>query len=188
MTESTAMVALSFEQRQQLLFANDVALLAKCEIDRYRASGPGGQHRNKTDSAVRLRLQSLGLMAIAEDSRSQHDNKEMAVRRMRGQVACKVRVAIDVTSYVPSARLLAFLAAGTKLLGEKTRQKPDFWASIAELLDVFAAVGAEIAATAQLLGITSGATSKMLLHDDTVARTVNEMRRQFGLRALISNH
>jgi hypothetical protein len=185
MSHPAAIAALSFEQREQLLFANDAALLAKCEIDRYRASGPGGQHRNKTDSAVRLRLKSLGLTAIAEESRSQHDNRDTAVRRMRGQVACKVRVAIDMTSFVPSARLQAFLAAGTKPLGEKTRQKPEFWAPMAELLDLFAAAGAEVAATAQLLGITSGATSKMLLHDDSVARTVNDMRRQFGLRALV---
>ncbi|HRC56200.1 MAG TPA: peptide chain release factor-like protein, partial [Kofleriaceae bacterium] len=58
-------------QREALLLATDNALLAQCEVDRYRASGPGGQHRNKTESAVRIRHLPTGVSAIAEESRSQ---------------------------------------------------------------------------------------------------------------------
>ncbi len=53
----------------------DEQLLAQCEVDTYRASGPGGQKRNKTSSAVRLRHLPSGLLVIAEESRSQHENK-----------------------------------------------------------------------------------------------------------------
>jgi RF-1 domain len=178
-------VAMTFAERELLLFASDAALLAKCEVDRYRASGPGGQHRNKTDSAVRLRMLSLKLTAIAEESRSQHDNKDTAVKRMRAQVACKVRVEVVTHGYEASSRLREMLTAGTKPLGEKTKVKPEFWAPMAELLDVFFASKAQVATAAQLLGISSGALSKMLLHEDTVAKSVNEMRQQFGLRPLV---
>src|SRR3954466_14357694 len=58
-------------------------LLAQCHVDTYRASGPGGQKRNKTSSAVRLRHGPTGLIIIAEESRSQHENKARALRRLR---------------------------------------------------------------------------------------------------------
>src|ERR1044071_5173690 len=57
-------------------------LLAQCEVDTYRASGPGGQKRNKTSSAVRLRHTPTGLIVIAEESRSQHENKAKALKRL----------------------------------------------------------------------------------------------------------
>src|SRR6516165_9437973 len=62
---------------------SDAELLAQCEVDTYRASGPGGQKRNKTSSAVRLRHPPTGLMVIAEESRSQHENRARALRRLR---------------------------------------------------------------------------------------------------------
>src|SRR5437899_10680650 len=61
----------------------DAALLAQCEVDTYRASGPGGQKRNKTSSAVRLRHTPTGLITIAEGSRSQHENTANALTRLR---------------------------------------------------------------------------------------------------------
>src|SRR5216110_2426333 len=61
----------------------DAQLLDQCEVDTYRASGPGGQKRNKTSSAVRLRHPPTGLIVIAEESRSQHDNKAKALKRLR---------------------------------------------------------------------------------------------------------
>src|SRR5258708_32653727 len=61
----------------------DSQLLAQCEVDTYRASGPGGQKRNKTSSAVRLRHPPTRLIVIAEESRSQHENRARALRRIR---------------------------------------------------------------------------------------------------------
>src|SRR5438270_7597184 len=69
----------------------DAQLLAQCEVDTYRASGPGGQKRNKTSSAVRLRHEESGLSVIAEESRSQHENKAKAVRRLRQAFFLKIR-------------------------------------------------------------------------------------------------
>src|SRR6186997_1344544 len=66
-------------------------LLAQCEVDTYRASGPGGQKRNKTSSAVRLRHVPTGLIVIAEESRSQHENKAKALQRIRQALFLKLR-------------------------------------------------------------------------------------------------
>ena len=52
------------------------------EIDTYRASGPGGQHVNKTNSAIRLTHLPSGVVVIAQDSPSQFRNKDIAFERL----------------------------------------------------------------------------------------------------------
>ncbi|HWO22568.1 MAG TPA: peptide chain release factor-like protein [Kofleriaceae bacterium] len=170
--------------RADHLLATDDALIAQCEVDRYRASGPGGQHRNKTESAVRLRHRATGVSAIGEDSRSQLENKAHAVRRLRAAIALEVREPVDLEAYAPSPRLAAFVAAGTAPLGARTRLTGEYWAAYAELLDLLVAGGLEIGATAQRFGVSTGAMSKLLLHDEQVARTVNDLRRARQMRPL----
>ncbi|MEN9361263.1 MAG: hypothetical protein RL095_2798 [Verrucomicrobiota bacterium] len=62
---------------------DDEALAAECEFESFRAGGPGGQHVNTTDSAVRLRHRPSGLAIVARESRSQHDNRADALRKLR---------------------------------------------------------------------------------------------------------
>lgn len=170
--------------RVDYLLASDDALIGQCEVDRYRASGPGGQHRNKTESAVRLRHKLSGVSAIGEDSRSQAENKMHAVRRLRAAIALDVREPVKLDGYAPSPRLAALVAGGTAPLGAKTRLTGEYWAAIAELLDLLVAGDLEIGTTAQRLGVTTGALSKLLLHDDHVGRAVNDLRRSRQMRPL----
>lgn len=52
------------------------------EVDVFRASGPGGQHVNKTESALRLTHPPSGVVVSAQDSPSQHRNREIAFERL----------------------------------------------------------------------------------------------------------
>jgi hypothetical protein len=172
--------------RDEDILASDAALEAACEVDRFRARGPGGQHRNKTESAIRLRHRATGVIAHADERRSQHENRAQAVKRMREHLAFEVRMPVEVETdgWRPSARLAKLAAGGTAPLGEKTRASPDFLVAFAHLLDLFVACGAEVGVTAMKLGITTGACSKLLLVDDRTARAVNQLRAQRGLRLL----
>jgi protein subunit release factor B len=62
---------------------SDEELLNECEVETMRSGGAGGQHVNKTDSAVRLRHIPTGITVRSEQSRSQHRNKDTALYILR---------------------------------------------------------------------------------------------------------
>jgi len=65
----------------------DEDLLRECEVKTYCSSGPGGQHVNKTESAVRLRHLPSGIVVSSQQERSQHRNKALCLQRLRKKVA-----------------------------------------------------------------------------------------------------
>src|SRR3974390_2089516 len=117
----------------------DSHLLAQCEVDTYRASGPGGQKRNKTSSAVRLRHPPTGLLVIAEESRSQHENRVRALKRLRQALYLKLRDELAAEARSPAALAAhpdyctARGAAGRLDLG---RKDPRFWPTAGVVLDL----------------------------------------------------
>ena len=69
-----------------ILPESDDDLLRECEVETFRASGPGGQHVNKTESAVRLRHLPSGMVVTSQQERSQHRNKAICLQKLRDKV------------------------------------------------------------------------------------------------------
>jgi ribosome-associated protein len=81
-----SVVPTSPERRAAALRAlalSDEALLEECVVDVFVAGGPGGQHRNKTESGVRLTHPATEMSVTATERRSQLQNREAAMERLR---------------------------------------------------------------------------------------------------------
>lgn len=157
---------------------DDASLLAECEVDRFRASGPGGQKRNKTESAVRLRHTPTGLHGEANESRSQHENRARALRRLRLAIALTLRASVDLEGYAPPPLLAAALRK------PPGRRAPELLPALAELFDVLEACAWRIREAATTLGGASAAVSRLLLVDDDVWRAAAQRRQALGLAPL----
>lgn len=157
---------------------DDDALFAQCEFDRFRASGPGGQKRNVTESAVRLRHRPSGLAAVATESRSQHENRARALRRLRTTIALTLRAPVALEGYAPPVELADALKSG---FGRRDKR---FLAAIAALFDLLEAVAWRVSEGAKLLGVATAALGRLMERDAAVLRAANERRRALDLRPL----
>ena len=75
----------------------DDALLLECKVETFRSSGKGGQHANKTESAVRLTHVSSGIQVTCQDERSQYLNKSKCIKELR--------LRIEKQNYKPPKRI-----------------------------------------------------------------------------------
>jgi protein subunit release factor A len=76
------------------------------EVEVFRASGPGGQHVNKTESALRLRHLPSGVVVTAQDSPSQHRNRAIAFERLAKR--------LERLNHVPKKRIATRPTAGSR--------------------------------------------------------------------------
>jgi protein subunit release factor B len=68
-------------------FDTDLEILKKqVIIETYRSSGPGGQRKNKVETAVRLKHLPSGMTVVATEHRSQADNRKLAFERLRDRL------------------------------------------------------------------------------------------------------
>jgi protein subunit release factor B len=95
---------------------SDEDLLRECEVETFRASGPGGQHVNKTESAVRLRHRPSGVVVTSQQERSQHRNKGLCLKKLRKR--------IEKLNYRPARRVPTSIppAVKNRHLEEKARR------------------------------------------------------------------
>jgi hypothetical protein len=155
----------------------DDELLAQCDVDTYRASGPGGQKRNKTSSAVRLRHAASGLIVIAEESRSQHENKAKALKRLRRTFFLERRE-------TPTRSDLQAVQDESGRLRIVSVKNDGFWPAAGALLDALLEAQGQVSTVAESLGTTTANVVQFLMIEDHVWQVANQIRAQAKLKPL----
>jgi hypothetical protein len=160
----------------------DPKLLAtQCSVRFTRRSGPGGQNRNKVETAVVLVHRATGVGAEASERRSQAQNLQMALFRLRVKLALGVRR--PVAAGRPPSALWSTRCQGGRIVLSETHD--DFPAILAEALDVLHALSHDPKAAARALGCTSSQLIRLLKCEPQALLETNEARKHAGLHPLI---
>jgi hypothetical protein len=154
------------------------ALLAQCDVHRGRAGGPGGQNRNKVETAIELTHRPTGVKGQASERRTQQLNMSKAVFRLRVNLALEVRRQIDPLAK-PSDMWRSRVRGGVISLNPSHH---DFPPMLAELLDTLHAVHADVQRTGLALGVSSSQIIKLLKHEPRALVWLNEQRTTKGLK------
>lgn len=174
---------------KEYLELTDEELMRRCEMSTFKASGPGGQHRNKRESAVRLKHLPTGLIAQAVEDRSQHMNRASALARLRMLLALNVRNSVNLESYSPPPELLRILPRKSTVRPSDSgpqigHNNPKFLLGLQALLDLIFAVEGSVSEAAKFLGLSTGALSRLILSDDSLRMAVNDLRASKGMKPL----
>jgi hypothetical protein len=158
----------------------DSEFLKQCTFDTYTASGPGGQKRNRTYSAVRLTHKPTGLAVVAEESRSQHENRARACRRLKNLIAFRLRAQPANGWSLPETLLPYF-----KPVLQRMNPKNDCYALFcAAMLDLLYVQSGSLSETARALEVSTGQCGKLFMIGKDVLREANAIRAFFGLKPL----
>lgn len=169
---------LSCEQLRARLDYSDERLLAECTVEARRVRGPGGQHRNKVSSGIRLTHRPSGLVVTACERRSQHENKAVACDRLREALALHFRLPLPP---VPPWPENVPVVDGRLRVSGRNPSRPKV---LALVLDGLAQAGGQIPAAAARLGLTGSSLTRFLSEDPRAWAEVNRIRQSRGLPPL----
>jgi len=156
-------------------------LLKQCEMMFGRTSGPGGQHRNRVETAVSLTHTPTGIEGFADERRRQIENRAMALRRLRLKLAVQHRTSVHPKFHRPS-ELWTRRRQGKQMSVNPNHE--DYPALLAEALDVITARKFDVAGSAGVLGISMSQLAKLVRHEKQAFALVNRGRVERGLPAL----
>jgi len=153
-------------------------LLKECVVTRQRRSGPGGQHRNKVETAVRIVHSPTGVTAEASERRSQEQNRAAAIMRLRVNLALEVPAAPAASP----TELWLRRCAGGRL--DVNAEHADFPPLLAEALSHIVATEGDVGIAAAGLRVTPSQLLKFLKAAPPALERVNRLRQNRGLRPL----
>ena len=150
---------------------SDSELLKECTVSAYKGSGNGGQHRNKTNSGVKLKLASEGLEKLAItiesyscDDRSAHINKLYALKKLRLKIALQIREE-------PAEKIPFPFPGSSGKISPDNKLYPQF---IADVLD------RDFDSAAEMWGLSKSALNKIISADKKVLEVYNKLKKSFN--------
>ena len=155
----------------------EAELLAQCREDAMRSHGPGGQHANKTSSAVRLVHLPTAMVAICQDHRERQRNRQEALRSLR------LLLALSQRGHGEYAWLAPYRHGRQLRLGANAQE---FHLVVGCALDALAGAQGELTLAAAELGISGSQLAKLLTADKRVHQAANALRAAHGLGPVLA--
>ncbi len=157
------------------------ALLLQCSIRRTRHSGPGGQHRNKVETAIEITHRPTGIISFAAERRSQEQNRQVAISRLRLLLAVRVR-SVGRSEVFPSA-LWQTRCRNRKIACSERHD--DFPVMIAEAVDAVDAKEFDVKKAAAALGCSTSQLVRFIATVPEALETINTQRAARSLHRLL---
>jgi len=161
-------------------------LLREVEFRTTRGPGPGGQHRNKSDTMVRVTHRGTGIQAQAGERRSLELNRAVALHRLRVNLALHRRDPIAARG-APAALHQPSALWRARVRGRRlavSGRHADFPALLAEALDVLAWLDDDLAASGRALGVSGSQLVRLLAVEPAALAALNARRKAAGRRTV----
>ncbi len=154
-------------------------LLKQCSLRNDRRGGPGGQHRNKVETAVIVVHEPTGIVAEASERRSQVDNRRVAIQRLRLVLATDYRSAQHADS---ASELWCTRTQGGRL--SVSKEHDDYASLLSELLDRLDVLDYSLPECADFFSVSSSQLVKLLRQCPKALTQVNAARTERGMHKL----
>lgn len=155
-------------------------LLEDCDIRRTKAAGPGGQHRNKVETAVEITHRPTGIQAMAVERRSQEANRRVATTRLRLNLAVNWRNVS--TDFVEPSALWASRCRNNRIICSE--QHVDFPSMLAEAMDAVDAKSYDVKRAAAALGCSTSQLIRFIARSQSGFEKLNAERESRGMKRL----
>ena len=156
------------------------ALERDCDMEFFVAGGPGGQHRNKVETAIEVVHQPTGLIGFAAETRSQDTNRKAALRRLRILLAVQFRT-IHAPNIEPSP-LWQQRCRHQKIVCSESHT--DFPTMLAEAMNAIHAKKFDVAKAAAALDCSTTQLVRFIARIPEALTLVNQERTYLGLHRL----
>jgi len=163
---------------------SEVQLLAQCRLTFSRASGPGGQNRNKVETSVQIEFLPGGVIASASERRTQNENRKVAIQRLRCKLAVEFRSANASSPNDDAGGSILWKLYCRNGRIDISESNTDWPAILAEIIESLCLEDWNIGKVALRLGTSSSQLVKLLKKHSPAILLLNAERKLRGQRPL----